>query len=121
MNNQIKEVISEFALAIEAQDTDRLDEILHSDFVVMANRLKGDNGMTVMPRAMYMGAMDAGKIGGAKYETQFLNTHIFQHTAVVEVLLSSSTSADMHLFLSLVLNDNNEWQIVCDLPVVIPN
>ncbi len=121
MENLIKEVVSKFNEAIATRNVSQLETILHQDFVVMANRFKGDSGMTVMSRAVYLGAMSANKIGGTLYDVEFINISTFEHTAMAEVLLDSKETASMHVFLSLVKNSDDHWQIICNLPVIVNN
>lgn len=118
MQDAIRQVISDFENAIAQRDVASLETLLHPDFRVMANRFRGGEGTTLLPRATYLDMMQAEKIGGTKYEAEVIRVAIHDHTAAAEVNLTHSESADMHVFLLLVQDSNNEWKIISNLPVV---
>ena len=120
MEKEIKQVINDFQQAVAARDLSSLETLLHPDFRVMANRFSGGEGTTLLPRETYLGMMKAEKIGGTAYEVEIVNVAVKDHTAAAEVNFTSQSEADMHLFLLLVQDSNDNWQIISDLPVIIP-
>ena len=120
MEKEIKQVINDFQQAVAARDLSSLETLLHPDFRVMANRFREGEGTTLLPRETYLGMMKAEKIGGTAYEVEIVNVAVKDHTAAAEVNFTSQPEADMHLFLLLVQDSNDDWQIISDLPILIP-
>lgn len=117
MEDAVKQAINDFEDATAQRDVTALENLLHSNFRVMANRFRSGEGTTLIPRDAYLGMMKAEKIGGNAYEVSFENVTVYQHTATAEVTFAGSDS-NMHLFLFLVQDDNDDWKIISDLPVV---
>ena len=120
MEKAIKDVVNQFQQAVATRDVQSLETLLHPDFRVMANRFRGGEGMTLLPRETYLGMMKAEKIGGTAYDVQVLNVSVHDHTAAAEVHFSSPAEANMHLYLLLAQDSNDRWQIISDLPVITP-
>ena len=118
MEREIKTVIDNFQQAVATRDLSSLEALLHPDFRVMANRFRGGEGTTLLPRETYLGMMKSEKIGGTAYEVDIVSVAIKDHTAAAEVNFTSQQEADMHLFLFLVQDSNDDWQIISDLPVI---
>ncbi len=119
MEAQIKKVILDAEKAAAERNTEALEQLLHQDYRVIANRFKGSTGTTIMSREMYLDLMEAGKIGGTPYATDFKNILVHDHTATVELLWKANGKAAMHKFLALVQDENNQWKIISDVPVVL--
>ncbi len=118
MKKAIEKVVYDFHQATAERDIAQLEVLLHPEFRVMANRFRGGDGTTLIPREAYLGMMKAEKIGGTAYDVKVTSVAVNEHTAAVEVDFMSKEEASMHLFLLLVQNSNNEWQIISDLPLV---
>ena len=118
MEKEIKEVINSFQQAVATRDIQSLETLLHPDFRVMANRFRGGEGITLLPRETYLSMMKAEKIGGTAYDVKVVSVSVNDHTASAEVNFASQPEADMHLFLLLVQDSNDAWQIISDLPIV---
>lgn len=121
MENSIKKVIVDFQKAIAKRDVKSLDIILHPSFRVMANRYKGSEQTVLIDKKAYLTMMGDQKIGGVYYDLKLIDLVIAEHTAMVEANFISDKSANMHLFLLLVQNAKNKWEIISDLPVIDGN
>lgn len=119
MKNQIKEKVTSIEKAAANRDTKQLTELLCKDYRVIANRFKGSENTVIISKETYLQMMKDEKIGGTSYDINFNDIKISGHTAIVDVLYSSETTSDMHKFLVLILDKNNEWKIVSDIPIVV--
>ena len=116
MKDAIEEVITNFKEAIAERDVAALENVLHADFRVMANRFRGGKGTTLLSRDAYLGMMKAEKIGGTNYDMSFEQVLIYDHSAAAEVNFRGADGG-MHVFLLLVQDDNDNWKIISDLPI----
>lgn len=119
MENEIKKVVLNLESATAKRDISEIEKYLHKDYRVVANRFKGANKVTIIAKEMYLSMMQAGKIGGTSYTTEFKSISITDHTALVDLVFTSDISSDMHKYLILILDENDQWKVVSDIPVVI--
>ena len=119
MENEIKKVVLNLESATAERNILEIEKYLHKDYRVVANRFKGSSTTTIITREMYLEMMQAGKIGGTSYTTQFKSISITGHTAMVDLVFTSDISSNMHKYLILVLDENDQWKVVSDIPVVI--
>jgi hypothetical protein len=114
---QIKDLILKIEQAAAQRNVSQLENYLHQDYQVIANRFKNTKGTTILSRKTYLSMMEEGKIGGTNYQTEFKQISITRHTALVELIFHSEKSSPMHKYLFLVQNENDEWKVVSDLPI----
>lgn len=119
MENEIKKVVLNLESATAERNILEIEKYLHKDYRVVANRFKGSSTTTIITREVYLEMMQAGKIGGTSYTTQFKSISITGHTAMVDLVFTSDISSNMHKYLILVLDENDQWKVVSDIPVVI--
>ena len=119
MEMEVKQAVLAFDRATATRDLAALKKVLHPDYRVLANRFRGTPGTTLIARDTYLSMMENGKVGGTVYEPDFRQISVLEHTAMVDVVLKAKGAASMHKYLFLVQNDNNEWQVISDLPVVM--
>lgn len=119
MENEIKNVVLNLENATAERNIQKIEEFLHKDYRVVANRFKGTKTTTIITKEMYLVMMKGNKIGGTSYQTEFKNISITEHTAIVDVLFKSDKSSNMHKYLILIQDDNNNWKVVSDIPIVI--
>ena len=119
MEKEIKEVVLKLEKAASERDISKIKEYLHQDYRVVANRFKGTKTATIITKEMYLGMMQSKKIGGTSYKTEFNNINITDHTAIVDVLFKSEKTSNMHKYLVLIQDENNQWKVVGDIPIVI--
>ena len=119
MENEIKKVVLNLESATAERNILEIEKYLHKDYRVVANRFKGSSTTTIITREVYLEMMQAGKIGGTSYTTEFKSISITDHTAMVDLVFTSDISSNMHKYLILVLDENDQWKVVSDIPVVI--
>ncbi|PCJ67274.1 MAG: hypothetical protein COA58_02860 [Bacteroidetes bacterium] len=119
INQQIEKVVTDFNKATATQDIQALSKLLHRDYRVSANRFKGSLETVIISRDAYLDMMETSKIGGTVYEISLLRINQTNHTASVDLMLTCSDASDMHKYLFLVQGENDNWQIIGDLPLVI--
>lgn len=119
METYIKQTIETFARAGAERDLSALEEVLHSEFRVLANRFGGKEALTIITREQYLNMMEAGKIGGNEVSVRFDDISIHGHSAAAEVAFVSE-SVEMQLFILLLQDETNSWKIASDMAVVVP-
>lgn len=119
MKNQIKEIVASIEKAAANRNIKQLTELLHKDYRVVANRFKGSKNVTIIPKETYLQMMKEKKVGGTNYNINVKDIKIYEHTAIVDVLYISKTTSDMHKYLVLIQDENNEWKVVSDIPIVM--
>lgn len=119
MKNQIKEIVTSIEKAAANRNIKQLTELLHKDYRVIANRFKGVEDHLIISKEAYLQMMNDEKIGGTSYHIKFNDIIVFGHSAIVDVLYLSETTSDMHKFLTLIQDPNNEWKVVSDIPIVM--
>ncbi len=119
METQIKQTIETFATAGAVRNLDALEEVLHAEFRVLANRFGGKDALTVISREQYLSMMEAGKIGGNEVSVRFDKVSIHAHSAAAEVAFVSE-AAEMQLFILLLQDEADTWKIASDMAVVVP-
>ena len=65
---EVKKTIMQFATAADYQDPIILEEVLDANFRVVMNRLFGLEGVTIMPREVYLAKIKNKEFGGDKRE-----------------------------------------------------
>lgn len=119
MTDQIKETVISIEKAAATRDVDQLAQLLHSDYRVIANRFKGTEKAVSISKETYLQMMKDQKIGGTNYKINFNDVKVSGHTAIVDLLYISDESSDMHKFLVFVQDENNQWKVVSDIPIII--
>ncbi len=119
MKNQIKEIVASIEKAAANRNIKQLTELLHKDYRVVANRFKGSKNVTIIPKETYLQMMKEKKVGGTNYNINVKDIKIYEHTAIVDVLYISETTSDMHKYLVLIQDQNNQWKVVSDIPIVM--
>lgn len=119
MKNQIKEILVSIEKASKNRNVKQLTEFLHKDYRVVANRFKGSENAVIITKEVYLQMMKDKKIGGTNYDINFNDIKISGHTAIVDILYVSETTSDMHKYLILIQDENNQWKVVSDIPIVM--
>ncbi len=118
MKKEIETLIMDFESAVSQRNLDALETILHKQYRVVANRFKGSPTPTVIDRKSYLEMMKAEKIGGVEYQVDIKSISTFEHTASAELLFQSNVNPDLHKYLLFVLDQDDVWKVVSDVPVV---
>ncbi len=119
MVKQIKETVTFIESAAANRDVKQLAELLHEDYRVVANRFKGSKTATVLSKEVYLEMMKNEKVGGTTYDIQYNDIKITGHTAIVDLLYRSDTTSDMHKYLILIQDEDNQWKVVSDIPIIM--
>lgn len=119
MENEIKNVVLNLEKATAERNIPKIERYLHKDYRVVANRFKGSKEATIITKEIYLEMMKGNKIGGTSYETEFKNISITEHSAIVDVLFKTKKTSNMHKYLVLIQNENNNWKVISDIPIVI--
>lgn len=119
MEKEIKNIVLNLENATAERNIPKIKQYLHKDYRVVANKFKGSKNATIITKETYLEMMKGNKIGGTSYETEFKNISITEHSAIVDVLFKSKKSSNMHKYLILIQNENNNWKVVSDIPIVI--
>ncbi|WP_339792994.1 nuclear transport factor 2 family protein [uncultured Imperialibacter sp.] len=115
---EVKKTIMQFATAADYQDPIILEEVLDANFRVVMNRLFGLEGVTIMPREVYLAKIKNKEFGGDKREVTISNVTINGNTANALVSFKGSKMTFVSTLL-LVLTKEGKWKLVADLPNVI--
>lgn len=119
MVKQIKETVTFIEEAAANRDVKQLAELLHEGYRVVANRFKGSKTATVLSKEVYLEMMKNEKVGGTTYDIQYNDIKITGHTAIVDLFYRSDITLDMHKYLVLILDENNQWKVVSDIPIIM--
>jgi hypothetical protein len=115
---EVKKTVMQFATAADYQDPIILEEVLDTHFRVVMNRLFGSEGVTIMPREVYLAKIKNKEFGGDKREVTISNVTINGNTANALVSFKGSKMTFVSTLL-LVLTKEGKWKLVADLPNVI--
>lgn len=113
----IKQTITEFAQAGDAQDADKLATYLDANYRVVMNQLFGSTEVAVMPREAYLQKIRAKEFGGDSRQLTFQHIEINGNTACARVTMAGK-KATFKSLLVLVKDKNNKWLIVSDVPTM---
>ena len=114
----VEQVIRGFATAVAERDTAALGVLLHEKFRVIANDYPAPGSLAELPRAAYLGAMSAGKIGGDAYEATKKYVDVQGNTAVAVYDLEAEKTIMHATFILVRSGGDGAWQIVSDAAVV---
>jgi hypothetical protein len=114
---EIEQCITNFSSAVDNRNSESLEPLLNEKFRVVANRFPTDDKTTVLNKETYISLLKVGKIGGEKREVKIKSIDITNHiaTAKVEFLSDKSTFTTYQTF---ILNQQNKWQVLSDMPYV---
>ena len=115
---EVKKTVMQFATAADYQDPIILEDVLDTNFRVVMNRLVGSDGVTIMPREVYLAKIKNKEFGGDKREVTISNVTINGNTANALVSFKGSKMTFVSTLL-LVLTKEGKWKLVADLPNVI--
>jgi len=114
---EISALITNFSAAVETRNTMLLEPMLNENFRVIANRFPTSDKTTVLSRETYLELLKAGKIGGENRTVKVISMDINDHIAYAKVEFESD-KAVFTTYQTFLLNANNAWQIVSDMPLV---
>ncbi len=113
----IKKVVNAFAEAGDKNDVKSLEKYLDPNYRVTMNRLFGSKEVSVVSRSVYISKIKSKEWGGDKRKLTYLSIVVNGNTAVVHVKMKGEKATFISL-LNLVKNEENDWQLISDLPII---
>lgn len=114
----IKEVVTSFIAAGDAQDAEQMDALLDTHYRVVMNRLFGSAEVSVLPRNVYLEKIRTKEFGGDKRELSFEEMILNGRLASVKVRTTGEKMSMVSL-LTLVKDGEGNWKLVEDAPVIV--
>lgn len=114
---KIKEVISAFSKAGDAQDYKSLDNYLDDNYRVVMNRLFGSQELSVMPKSTYLDKIKSKEFGGDKRSLTFKEITINGSTASAQVSFVGQKMTFNSIIL-LAKDEKDTWKLISDMPMV---
>lgn len=114
---QISKAIKAFVKGGDQQDVALTASVMHSNFRVVINRFRDSKSATIMNKENYLSMLENKKIGGLPRKIEIVDIQIFDHIATVRANLTSEKLMFTSNF-SLVLDENDQWMIISDMPYV---
>lgn len=114
---KIRQVVTDWAKAADAQDADAVAPFLDAHFRVIMNRLFGQSEVSVVDRDAYLQMVRDKKIGGQPRALKFRRITIAGSNAAVELEMTSPI-LHFHSLIQLVQDASGLWRLISDLPTV---
>jgi hypothetical protein len=114
------EAIQGFIQGADERDQSRLEQVLHPEFRVVANRLMGSNTLRIIDRSLYLQLIKEGKLGGDQRTVEIGYVHIVENNATARVKIKGKALTFQSLY-HLVKTETGTWQLIEDLPYATPN
>lgn len=113
----IRETIVGFSNAGDKNDADKLASYLDDSYRIVMNRLFGSKEVSVMSRDVYLEKIRTKEFGGDNRKVEIESIVINGSTASAKVSFNGSKMTSVSI-LSLVRDENNDWKLVSDMPIV---
>lgn len=113
----IKQTITAFSKAGDANDVDELEKYLDDNYRVVMNRLFGSTEVAVMPRSMYLEKIRSKEFGGDTRKLTIENVLVNGNTASAQVTFAGTKMTFVSL-ITLVQDDKGTWKLISDVPVI---
>lgn len=118
--NEINTLINSFSSAVDSRNSEALEPLLNENFRVIANRFPTDDKTTVLTKETYITFLKAGKIGGEKRKLKIKWIDVTNHIASAKIVFESDKTV-FTTYQSFILNPNNVWQLISDMPFLKKN
>jgi ketosteroid isomerase-like protein len=113
----IKQTILEFSKAGDANDADKLATYLDDNYRIVMNRLFGSAEVSIMPKDVYLEKIKTKEYGGDSRKVDIESIMLNGTTASAKVSFVGTKMTFVSI-LTLIKDGNNQWKIVCDVPIV---
>lgn len=111
----VKKAVISFVEAADAQNAEKVAEVLDEKFRLILNQLFGSSEVTAMDKPTYLQLIKDKKLGGDKRSVEFVSMEIVNQNASVRVKLKGSTLA-FESFIQLIKTPEGKWKLINDLP-----
>jgi len=113
----IKETIINFSEAGDKNDADKLASYLDDNYRILMNRLFGSSEVSVMTKDAYLEKIITKEYGGDNRKVEIESIVLSGSTASAKVSFVGSKMTFVSILI-LIKDENNDWKLVSDLPVV---
>lgn len=113
----IKKTILAFSQAGDNNDADKLAACLDDNYRVVMNRLFGSDKVSILTKEVYLEKIRSKAFGGDNRKVNIESIELTNSTAMAKVSLVGSKATFISLF-TLIKNENNEWKLISDVPIV---
>jgi Putative lumazine-binding len=110
----VQEATMQFLEGADKSDVAMLDDVMHTNYRVVLNRVFGDN-VTMLDKPTYLKMIADKKIGGVSRQSNILSIVVVGNVAAVEATTTSEKS-DLHIFLNFIKEIDGKWRLVSDTP-----
>lgn len=116
---EVSQTVKQFIEAGDDRNVQALEALLHDEYRVVMNRLFGLKEVMVMDKATYVGKIESGEFGGDERVSTIEAVQLNGEHATVRVK-TSGKELTMRSDLVLVRNAAGSWQVVTDVPTILP-
>lgn len=114
---QIREVVTNFAAYGDQQNADAMDALLDPGYRAVLNRLFGSKEVNFLDKATYLQMLRDKKLGGDQRQVTIHSVDITNNNAVVKAEFIGQKMT-LITFMLLTKTEAGEWKIVVDMPAV---
>lgn len=119
-NGKIVTQVTKFIKGGDNSDTDMLKLVLHDDFTNVQNGFFDQVGVFIINKAKYLSLISDKIFGGIPREMEIVSIDIAGNIAMVKANLRSEKLIFVS-FISLIMENNEEWKIIGNFPYVEVN
>lgn len=115
---KIKNTIIKSAKAGDHSDSEKLASFLDDNFRIIMNQLFGSDKVSIMPKSVYLEKIESKEFGGDDRKVSIKSIIINGNTASAKVSFKG-TKMSFNSIIILVKNENEEWKLISELPIVV--
>lgn len=113
----IKQTIIGFSKAGDANDAEKLAAYLDDNYRIIMNRLFGGKEVAIMPKYVYLEKIKTKEYGGDSKKVAIESITLNGTTASAKVSFIGTKMTFVSI-LTLIKDEENQWRIVSDVPMV---
>ena len=113
----IEIVISEFALAGDENNAEKLATCLDDNYRVVMNRLFGSKEVSIMSKSIYLEKIKSKEYGGDKRVLTIDNVLVNGTTASAKVIFKGKKMTFVSI-ITLIQDSKGNWKLISDVPIV---
>jgi len=112
---KVAKAVNQFSTSVDARDVKSTDQVLHTNFRSVVNRLFGSEEVSIMDKSLYLKMLGDGKIGGDKRNVTIHTINLEGNNAVVKASFEGA-QLRFSTFMQLVKDPKGNWTIISDMP-----